>query len=62
MHSDVLNYTKLAFNSLKMIQNDTIFSCLPIQIINSTVVHDLFYKDCMHINFWNNYYGLIIKR
>ena len=23
MHSDILNYTKLAFNSLKMIQNHT---------------------------------------
>ena len=26
MRSDILNYTKLAFNSLKMIQNDTVFS------------------------------------
>ena len=25
MHSDILNYTKLAFNSLKMIQNDTVY-------------------------------------
>ena len=25
MHSDMLNYTKLAFNSLKMIQNDTVY-------------------------------------
>ena len=24
MHSDILNYTKLAFNSLKMIQNDNL--------------------------------------
>ena len=24
MHSDILNYTKLAFNSLKMIQNDSL--------------------------------------
>ena len=25
MHSDILNYTKLAFDSLKMIQNDTVY-------------------------------------
>ena len=25
MHIDILNYTKLAFNSLKMIQNDTVY-------------------------------------
>ena len=25
MHSDILNYTKLAFNSLKTIQNDTVY-------------------------------------
>ena len=25
MHSDILNYTKLPFNSLKMIQNDTVY-------------------------------------
>ena len=25
MHSDILNYTKLAFNSLTMIQNDTVY-------------------------------------
>ena len=25
MHSGILNYTKLAFNSLKMIQNDTVY-------------------------------------
>ena len=25
MHSDILNYTKLAFNSLKMIKNDTVY-------------------------------------
>ena len=25
MHSDILHYTKLAFNSLKMIQNDTVY-------------------------------------
>ena len=25
MHSDILNYTKLAFSSLKMIQNDTVY-------------------------------------
>ena len=25
MHSDILNYTKLAFNGLKMIQNDTVY-------------------------------------
>ena len=25
MHSDLLNYTKLALNSLKMIQNDTVY-------------------------------------
>ena len=25
MHSDIHNYTKLAFNSLKMIQNDTVY-------------------------------------
>ena len=24
MHSDILNYTKLAFNSLKIIQNDSL--------------------------------------
>ena len=24
MHSDILNYTKLAFNDLKMIQNDSL--------------------------------------
>ena len=24
MHSDILNHTKLAFNSLKMIQNDSL--------------------------------------
>ena len=24
MHSDILNYTKLAFNNLKMIQNDSL--------------------------------------
>ena len=25
MHIDILNYTKLAFNSLKIIQNDTVY-------------------------------------
>ena len=25
MHSDILNYIKLAFNSLKMIENDTVY-------------------------------------
>ena len=25
MHSDILNYTKLALNSLKIIQNDTVY-------------------------------------
>ena len=25
MHSDILNYKKLAFNCLKMIQNDTVY-------------------------------------
>ena len=25
MHIDILNYTKLALNSLKMIQNDTVY-------------------------------------
>ena len=25
MQSDILNYTKLAFNSLQMIQNDTVY-------------------------------------
>ena len=25
MHSDIFNYTKLAFNSLQMIQNDTVY-------------------------------------
>ena len=29
MHIDLLNYTKLAFNSLKIIQNDTV--CQPIK-------------------------------
>ena len=28
MHSDILNYTKLAFNSIKMIQNDTVYQLL----------------------------------
>ena len=25
MHGDILNYAKLAFNGLKMIQNDTVY-------------------------------------
>ena len=28
MHSDILSYTKLAFNSLKMIQNYTVYQSI----------------------------------
>ena len=33
MHSDILHYTKLAFNSLKMIQNDTVYQPIKQEMI-----------------------------
>ena len=69
MHSDILNYTKLAFNSFKMIQNDTVnqtgddrpltrieeFLNLPFVIFYFTII---FQYTCMP-TYWVEYLRLI---
>ena len=39
IHSDILNYTKLAFNSLQMIQNDTVSQ--PIKQGNTYLISEI---------------------
>ena len=47
MHSYILNYTKLAFNSLKMIQNDTVYQ--PIEQGTFNYNYTIYSRSTSHV-------------